>query len=159
MTKLLAMSHKPIAQLDPLNVTGMSKWILAKPLPQKKPKCKFVFGNGNGNGHGHGKWKGGGRVCPSPNPSPSGFPTPNPTPSGLPSPSPSGFPSPSVSPSPGPTGGFPANPASTTAAQSLSGHTPIRKHAASTPSLIAVATLPQSPSANANRIKQQALPS
>ncbi len=159
MTKLLAMSHKPIAQLDPLNVTGMSKWILAKPLPQKKPKCKFVFGNGNGNGHGHGKWKGGGRVCPSPNPSPSGFPTPNPTPSGLPSPSPSGFPSPSVSPSVSPSGGFPANPASATAAQSLSGHTPTRKHAASTPSLIAVATLPQSPSANANRIKQQALPS
>jgi membrane peptidoglycan carboxypeptidase len=141
MTKLLAMSHKKIAQLDPLNVTGMSKWILAKPLPNKKPKCKLFFGNGNG--HGHGKWKGG-RVCPSPNPSPSGLPTPNPSPSGFPSPSPSGFPSPSSSPSPPTPGpGLAAN----TAAARLPGRVPTRKHAASTPSLTTAATPPQSPSA------------
>lgn len=139
MTKLLAMSHKPILQLDPLNVTGMSKWILAKPI-QTKPKCKpFWFGNGNGNGKGHGRNK----TCPSPNPSPSGFPTPNPTPSGFPSPSPSGFPSPSPSPP-----GQGAAPATTTAAvRSASGHVPAHKQAASTPSLTTAATLPQSPSA------------
>ena len=148
MTKLLAMSHKPITQLDPLNVTGMSKWIQAKPIP-KKPKCKFFFGggggNGNGNGNGHGNRKG--RVCPSPNPNPSGFPTPNPSPSGFPSPSPSGLPSPSVSPSPSPGGaGFPANPARTAATRSPAGHAPSHKQPASTPSLTTAATLPQSPS-------------
>jgi membrane peptidoglycan carboxypeptidase len=142
MTKLLAMSHKPITQLDPLNVTGMSKWIQAKPIP-KKPKCKSSFGGGNGNGHGHGKPKG--TVCPSP--SPSGFPTPNPSPSGFPSPSPSGLPSPSVSPSTSPSGGgFPANPAQTAATRSPAGQAPSHKQPASTPSLTTAATLPQSPS-------------
>jgi membrane peptidoglycan carboxypeptidase len=139
MTKLLSMSHKKIAQLDPLDVTGMSKWILAKPTP-KKPKCKFPFGfggggNGNGNGHGHK-----GQPCISPSPNPSGPPTPNPSPS-FPSPSPSG--SPSASPSTG--GGFPANPASAAAA-AQSGRSPVHKQAASTPSLTAAAMLPQSPS-------------
>jgi hypothetical protein len=144
MTKLLAMSHKKMAQLDPLNVTGMSKWIQAKPIP-KKPKCKSFFGggNGNGNGNGHGNRKG--KVCP--NPSPSGMPTPNPSSSGFPSPSPSGLPSPSVSPSSSPSGGgFPANPAQTAAKRSPAGHGPSRKQPASTPSLTTAATLPQSPS-------------
>jgi membrane peptidoglycan carboxypeptidase len=135
MTKLLAMTHKPIAQLDPLNVTGMSKWIQAKPIP-KKPKCRpFWFGNGNG----HGK-KNKGQQCP--NPSPSGFPSPNPSPSGFPSPSPSGFPSPSPSPP-----GQGAAQAATAAARSAGGHVPAHKAAASTPSLTTAATPPQSPSA------------
>ena len=132
MTKLLAMSHKPITQLDPLNVTGMSKWILAKPLP-KKPKCKSFFGNGNGHGRGHNK-----NCIPIPNPSPSGFPTPNPSPSGFPSPSPSGFPSPSPSP---------PSPGVAQAANAAARHLPSHKQAASTPSLTTAATLPQSPSA------------
>jgi membrane peptidoglycan carboxypeptidase len=142
MTKLLAMSHKPIAQLDPLNVSGMSKWIQAKPLPKQEPKCKpFSFG------HGHGHWKHG-QPCPivTPNPTPSGIPTPNPSPSGFPSPSPSGFPS----PSPSPSGGFPANQrgeAKAGAARQPAGHTPSRKQDSSTPSLTTAAELPQSPSA------------
>src|SRR5262249_54925222 len=125
-------------QLDPLDVTGMYKWILAKPIP-KKHKCKspFGFGGGNGNGNGHGHK---GQPCISPTPNPSGPPTPNPSPS-FPSPSPSG--SPSASPSTG--GGFPANPASGAAA-SQSGRSPVHKQAASTPSLTTAATLPQSPS-------------
>ncbi len=135
MTKLLAMSHKPITQLDPLNVTGMSKWIQAKPIP-KKPKCRPVW---FGPGRGHGK-KNRGQPCPSPNPPPSGFPTPNPTPSGFPSPSPSGFPSPSASPSP-------PSPGAGLAADAGARHLPIRKQAASTPSMTTAATLPQSPSA------------
>jgi membrane peptidoglycan carboxypeptidase len=136
ITKLLSMSHMKIAQLDPLDVTGMNKWIQAKPIP-KKPKCKFPFGGGNGNGNGHGRK---GKVCPSP--SPSGPPTPNPSPSGFPSPSPSGFPSPSASPSPSKGGGPPASAAAT---QSQTGRTPVHKEAVSTPSLTAAATLPQSP--------------
>ncbi len=35
MTKLLAMSHKPVLQLQPLDVSGMSKWILAKPISEE----------------------------------------------------------------------------------------------------------------------------
>jgi membrane peptidoglycan carboxypeptidase len=142
MTKLLAMSHKKIAQLDRLNVSGMSKWIQAKALPKKQPKCKpFSFG------HGHGHWKHG-QPCPivTPNPTPSGIPTPNPSPSGFPSPSPSGFPS----PSPSPSGGFPAKPggeAQAGAARQLAGHTPSRKQDSSTPSLTTAAMLPQSPPA------------
>lgn len=51
MTKLLAISHKTITQLQPLNVSGMSTWILAKPL--RKPRCwPFFFGGGGGGGIG-----------------------------------------------------------------------------------------------------------
>ncbi len=148
MTKLLAMSHKPVLQLQPLDVSGMSKWILAKPIPTK-PKCKFFFGGGggggggNGNGNGHGNGHGQGKACPSPNPSPSGFPSPNPSPSGFPSPSPSGFPSPSTSPSPPVPGGVAANPA---VARSPAGNGPAHKQAAGTPSLTTAAVLQQSPS-------------
>jgi membrane peptidoglycan carboxypeptidase len=145
MTKLLAGSHLKIAQLDPLDVTGMDKWIQAKPI-QKKPKCQFGDG-GNQNGNGHGHWKWFDKVCPTPTPNPTGPPTPNPTPSGFPSPSPSssGFPSPSASPSPSSSHGH-GNGATATAQRSLSGRAPLHRQDASTPSLTTAATLPQSPS-------------
>jgi membrane peptidoglycan carboxypeptidase len=142
MTNLLKMTHKRVAQLDPLNVTGMDKWIQAKPIPEK-PKCKVSFGGGNGNGHGHWKWTD--KVCTSPSP-PSGTPTPNPSPSGYPSPSPSYSWSPSPSASPSPSGGRPANAATAAATRSLSGQMPSDRQNAGTPSLTTAATLQQSPS-------------
>jgi membrane peptidoglycan carboxypeptidase len=143
MTRLLN-SHMKIAQLDPLDVTGMSKWIQAKPTP-KKPKCQQGGGgNQNGNGHGHWKWFNN-RSCPTPTPNPTGPPTPNPTPSGFPSPSPStsGFPSPSPSPSSSKGHG---KAATLTAKRSQPGRAPLHRQDASTPSLTTPATLPQSPS-------------
>ncbi|HEX9515376.1 MAG TPA: transglycosylase domain-containing protein [Streptosporangiaceae bacterium] len=157
MTKLLAMSHKPVASLDPLNVTGMAKWIQAK---APKPKCQQGQGggnggpgnggggNGNGHNHGHGIFaalafgktkcppsQGGG---PSPGPSTSGSPNPSPSGSGSPSPSPSSSTSPR--PSASPSLAFPAKPA-----QAPGGNAPSRKQAASTPSLTTSVTLPRPP--------------
>jgi membrane peptidoglycan carboxypeptidase len=151
MTKLLALSHKPIASLDPLNVTGMAKWILAR---APKPKCNQGPGGGPGNGNGgggHGRKHGGNGIvagvafaqakCPpsqggNPSPSPSGSPSPGP--SGSPSPGPSGSPRPSGSPSASPSFSFPATPA-----QAPAGKAPSPKQAASTPSLTTSATLPR----------------
>ncbi len=157
MTKLLAMSHKPVASLDPLNVTGMAKWIQAKAPQPKCPKGpgggnggpgNGGGGNGNGHNHGHGiiaalafgKTKcppsqGGG---PSPGPSSSGSPNPSPSGSGSPSPSPSSSTSPR--PSASPSLAFPAKPA-----QAPGGNAPSRKQATSTPSLTTSVTLPRPP--------------
>ncbi len=127
MTRLLAMSHKPVAALSPLDLNGFQKWIQAKPLP--KPKCKPSSGGGPGPpGHGHGKHAiiiGPPCISPSPSPSPTGFP----------SPSPSMSPSPTLTPSPSPstTAGLPAQPA----------QAPTQKSATGTPSLTTAAMLPQ----------------
>jgi membrane peptidoglycan carboxypeptidase len=149
MTRLLEMSHKPIASLDPLNVTGMAKWILAR---APKPKCtQNGGGNGgpgkNGNGHGHNPQAVFGPSafakdnCPpsqggSPSPSPSGSPSPGPTVS--PSPGPSGPPTPTVSPSATPSLTFRSKPP-----KAPTGKAPSPKQAASIPSLTTSATLPR----------------
>jgi len=138
MTKLLAMKSLPVAQLNPLQLSGFQKWVQAK---KPKPKCNQPGGPGGGNGgpgngggNGHGR-KHGAVTAPvlGPKPCPSGGPTPpvspSPSPSGSPSPAPS--PSLSGSPSPSPSPGFPANPA----------QAPSRKVALGTPSLTTSAML------------------
>jgi membrane peptidoglycan carboxypeptidase len=148
MSNLLAKSHKPIASLDPLNVTGMDKWILAKAPKKKCPQPGQPGGGnggpGNGNGHGHNKQGNAifaaafGSKCPNPSPSPSPPSSPSPSPSGSPSPSPSTRGSPSPNPSASPSLSFPAN-----AAQAPAGKAPSRRQAAGTPSLATSATLPR----------------
>jgi membrane peptidoglycan carboxypeptidase len=144
MTKLLAMKSLPVAQLNPLQLTGFQKWVQAK---KPKPKCNQGGGpggnggpgggnggpgggNGGGNGHGHGALTAAVfKPKPKPCPSPSGGPSPPVSPSPSPSISPS--PSPSISPSPSPSLGFPVSPA----------HAPSRKSAPGTPSLTTSAVL------------------
>lgn len=142
MTRLLAMKSLPVAQLNPLQLTGFQKWVQAR---KPKPKCNQgppggSGGGGNGgpgNGNGHHKHGivpaaiFGPSKCPSPGPGPSGSPSPGPSPSGFPnpSPSPSGTPSPSPSPS--------------LALQARPLHAPWRKSAPGTPSLTTSVTLPR----------------
>jgi len=141
MTRLLARSHMPIAQLAPPNVIGFQKWVQAT---APKPKCpqnggpgQGNNGPGNGNGHGHhhvmfaapfGKTK-----CTSPSPNPTNSPSPGPTTSPSPPPTPTTSPSPPPTPSPSPPGTFPAKPA----------NAPRRKSTSGTPSLTISATLPE----------------
>ena len=154
MTRLLAMKHTPVAQLNPLQLAGFQKWVQAK---APKPKCNQGPGGGGpggGNGGGgHGRKHGGNGIfaalafakakCP---PTQGGGPSPGPSPSPSPSPSGSGSPSPSPSssthprPSASPSLAFPAKPA-----QAPGGNAPSRKQAASTPSLTTSVTLPRPP--------------
>jgi membrane peptidoglycan carboxypeptidase len=146
MTRLLAMKRLPIAQLNPLQLSGFSKWVqVTKP----KPKCGRGggFGGGNGNGgHGHGHhgffFTAVIKPCPSPSPSPpiTGSPPPSPAPS--PSYSPSPFPSPSVSYSPPPTRSAGANTTGTNSAGAPA-RPPARQQVYATPSLTTSAVLPR----------------
>ncbi len=141
MTRLLTMRNLPVAQLNPLQLTGFQKWVQAH---KPKPKCNQGPGNGgpgngnggpgngNGGGHGHGFAP---AASPKPGKCPSQSPSPSPSPSGSPSPSVTPSPSPSVTPSPSSSASPPVGPAKPA-------HAPSRK-SAGTPSLTTSATLPR----------------
>jgi membrane peptidoglycan carboxypeptidase len=142
MTRLLTMRNLPVAQLNPLQLTGFQKWVQAH---KPKPKCNQGPGNGgpgngnggpgngNGGGHGHGFVP---AASPKPGKCPSQSPSPSPSPTGSPSPSVTPSPSPSVTPSPSSSASPPVGPAKPA-------HAPSRKSAAGTPSLTTSATLPR----------------
>src|SRR6185437_11697301 len=112
-------SNLTVKDLPAPDYNGFTKWIQAKPIKKKKPKCHQRHGHFPFFGHGHGN--GNGNNCQGngngkPNPNPSGPPTPNPPNSPSPPVTPNPTPTPSVTPTPTQTpnptpSGTPSSPA------------------------------------------------